>query len=218
MFINKYLKYIILIIIAPLFIYSSCSPIIRNFDITDKAGDSIRTATSDDSLILRWKVCGKPAILFHEVIIADSLDKHTIDYFAKYLEFTLIATKCKKEARLIIQIAKLPKESIDSIIFKTSFNKSNDTLIATGIKSPQKWGNKFKIMTVTSASNRELIISHDGKVIKVNETAPSNELFGSPVEGTWEFKSPVSEAEKQNPSLLPEFLKIRTTIQYKKSN
>jgi hypothetical protein len=200
------------------FLYSSCSPSIKYFEITDSTNTVTRTITSDDSLLIKWKVCGEPTLLFHELAFNDSSNIQAIHSGVKYFEYTLVVKKCKKEVRKIIQVNVIPKESVDSITFMATFNANHDSLIAKGIKNPIRWGDKFKILTLVSGSHRMIKVNHAGISATINkEGLPSNAFEGIPIEGNWDLRSPLSEEEKRNPSLLPEFLKIKIRIKYKRT-
>jgi hypothetical protein len=192
-----------------IFLCYSCSPRIRSFSVTPLI------ITSKDSVQVNWSVNGKSTLLFHENILPKNSNPLAGDSTLKYFEFTLVAQKHGKERKQMIQVTVLPDRSTNDIIFKTYLK--GDTLVASGEKNIQKWGNLFEIITVASGSERALLVFHNGKTVKLNNsTTPSTELAGTPLEGYWEFRSLLTDMEKKDLTKAPETLRIICTIQYKK--
>jgi hypothetical protein len=132
---------------------------------------------------------------------------------AKLLEFTLVVQKQKKEVRQKVQVVILPKESTNEIIFPTYLR--GDTLIASGDKNQERWGDKFSILTVNSGSGRQLVVKHANKIANLDKNgSPSNDLKGTPIAGVWEIRSMLTEADKKDMSSAPATLRIIATIQY----
>jgi len=166
------------------------------------------TKTAADSLIIKWDVSGDATLLYREKPVPG-------DSASKYLEFTLVVQKGGKEVNRFIQVKVLPDESTDEIVFPT--NLSGDTLVAAGEKNILRWGNMFQILSVASASGRKLTVKHSDKTVELDKDgSPSSGLEGTPVEGYWEFRSLLTDTEKNDLSNAPEKLKIKTTIQYKR--
>jgi hypothetical protein len=70
---------------------------------------------------------------------------------------------------------------------------------------------------VSSASERQIIVNHSNIKVELDkEGTPNNGLEGTPVEGFWEFRSLLTDTEKNDLSNAPEKLKIKTIIQYKR--
>ncbi len=187
-----------------IFICFSCAPKIIRFDATPL------TISKDDSVFVTWKVKGKPVLIQHDKMPAESSNAPGM-YFK---EFTLVVQKNKKEVKRKKQITVLPGESKDVIIFNTILN--GDTLIAKGISNPELWNNKFQILSVASASGRPIFAMHENKNAVLNASGIFSKAFeGTPVGGYWELKSLLTAQEKKDMSLAPATLRINITIQYK---
>ncbi|MEO8861701.1 MAG: hypothetical protein ABI358_09770 [Ginsengibacter sp.] len=187
-----------------IFLCFSCAPKIIRFDATPL------TISKDDSVLVTWKVQGKPVLIEHDKMPMDSSNAPGM-YFK---EFTLVVQKNKKEVKRKKQIIVLPGESKDVIIFNTTLN--GDTLIAKGISNPELWNNKFQISSVASASGRPIFATHENKTASLNASGILSKAFeGTPVSGYWELKSLLTPQEKKDMSLAPATLRINIIIQYK---
>lgn len=187
----------------------SCKPVINSFKVTSHDTVEVRRMTAEDTLRVNWDVKGKPTLLIHETQLDDST--------SKLLELKLVVEKAGKEANRIIQVQMLPSNSETTITFRTRFNTTEDTLIADGINDPEVYGDRFEIVSVSNASGRPLIVSHSNKTETLDASGVSSNLFaGTPVEGKWEFRSAITPEEKKDNSLLPERLRIKATINYKR--
>ncbi len=190
-------------VIAYSIFFSGCAgkPVIHSFTVRPL------TITADDTVKVNWDVKGTPTLLVHE--------KETADSAIKTLEITLVATKGDKEVNRPVQVTVVPKNTATQITFSTSL--SGDTLVAAGNKNPEKWGDRFEILSVSSASNRTLIVSHANRTAVLDSTGVLSAAFaGTPVEGRWVLKYVLTAAEKKDMSTAPETLQLNTTIQYKR--
>jgi len=185
---------------AFVFFFSSCAPKITNFTATPA------TITKGDSVLLNWKIKGKPTVMFDQRKIAhppgDSLD---------ILEFILSVQKDKKVKYIKRQVSLLPKESSDRVVLITN-DLHGDTLIAAGLKDTILWS-EFEIISVSSLSARPVIVIHANKksVLK-NPEIPSDIWQGMPYGGNWQIMSIVTEEEKKDHSLIPNQLEIKVLI------
>jgi hypothetical protein len=184
------------------FIVLSCTPRIYSFTALPA------TITKDDSVKINWKVRGKPSLLFHE--------KNNVDNEGtKFLEYTLVVRKKGIDSSRMIQVIVLPGVSSDMIVFATTRNR--DTLIADGIKNEQRWPDQFHIVSVASASNRDLEVTHSGKTAKLDAVGTPTGIFeGTTVKGTWELRSLLSETEKKDIRTAPSTLRIKIIIKSNK--
>lgn len=190
-----------------IFCLISCKPVIKSFKVTTPNDIQVRNITTDDTLKVNWIVKGKPTLLIHEKALPDSGNK--------ILEMNLVVEKNGKEVSQVVQVAMLPKTSTTTITFPTALR--GDTLVAEGDKNAGVWGDRFEIVSVSNTSGRLLTIIHAGRTALLDKTAIAPDAFtGTPVEGSWIFKSPLTPAEKTDHSLLPERLQVNTTISYKK--
>lgn len=180
-------------------IFCSCAPKI-NFTALPA------TITKGDSVLLNWKISGKPTLLFDQRKIA-----HAPGDSLEILEFTLSVQKGKKVKYIKRQISVLPKESTDRVVLMTN-NLHGDTLIASGIKDTLIWAG-FEIISVSSLSARPVIILHANIKFELkNPEIPSNVWEGTPYAGDWKIMSLLTEAEKENHSLIPGQLEIKVLI------
>jgi len=199
MAIKSYYQYILLIVAA--YVFNSCGPAIKSF-----TADPV-TVTSKDSVQLHWKVRGTPTLLYFEDPVTDSLLPH-------YLHFNLVVNKGGKELARPLTVIVLPKKSGNIILFNTVLH--GDTLIAKGTKNPERWGTNFEIMSVATGCKRKLTVTHAGITVDVDEDGTFSNLFAAtPVEGDWEFRSMMTDAEKMDHTIAPGALRIQINIQRK---
>lgn len=196
------LRYLIFLFICFVFI-CGCSPSIHSFNV------SPLTISEKDSIRVDYKVRGKPVLLIHEQKAPLQNENST-----RYLELTLIAQKGNKEKKQMVQVSVLPDEGQDFIDFPCRLVQ--DTLIAAGEKSVARWGHLYVIKTISSASGRSLTVRHDGKIGSLDaEGTPSSTFRGSPLEGTWELRYYLKQAERTDRSSLPIDLKIQVLIKHR---
>ena len=201
---NKLCFILLLLIIG----YSSCNPAIHTFKVEPL------TTTSRDSVKINWKVSGKPTLLFHEVDQKEDNPLKNGDVTAKYLEFILSVVKGKNEAHRMVQVAIVPDTSYTEIVFPTVLH--GDTLIAAGNKNILRWGNSFKVLSLASQGNRDLLITHSDKTIKVGSGSTTYAFEGTPLEGFWEFRSLLTIKEKEDMSTAPDRFRVKLVIKYKR--
>jgi hypothetical protein len=195
------------LLFASIVFYScSCKPVINSFKVTTHDTTQVRRMTTDDTLKVNWDVKGKPTLLLSETDLPDS---------GKVLEMKLVVEKNGKEVNQIIQVEMLPKNAATSITFNTVLR--GDTLVADDEKNAGVWGDRFEVLSVSNASGRPITITHAGRTASLGQSeTPSNAFAQTPIEGRWVFKSLLTPAEKADHSLLPERLKINTTLIYKR--
>lgn len=184
-------------------LFYSClpKPVINSFTVTPL------TITVEDTVKVNWDVKGKPTLLVHQKVAADS--------GVKYLELTLVVEKGAKEVNRPVQVTVVPTNSTTQIIFSTDLK--GDTLIAADDKNPDKWGNRLEILSVSSASARQLIVWHANKTAVLDKAGTLSTAFeGTPVEGRWVFKSQLTADEKKGTVTPPATLEINATIRYKR--
>jgi hypothetical protein len=181
----------------------SCGPKIYYFEAEPRA------VSSADSIIMRWKIRGKPTMLFDRIWMAnpgaDSL---------QLLEFTLVAEKGTKEpAHLKKQVILLPRASRSTLYIRMdSLSASGDSLIAISTNDTMRWQNVY-IMSLSNYSGRELVVSHAGRTKELNKgSSDDNNWADLPYGGLWEIKSPLSESEIKDHSLIPARIELQVTI------
>jgi len=162
--------------------------------------------TKGDSVLLNWKVKGKPTLMFDQRKIS-----HPPNDSMEILEFTLSVQRGKKEKYIKRQVSILPKESTDEVVLITNDIKG-DTLIASGIKDSSLWAD-FEVISISSLSKRPLIILHAGRESELRDSEiPSNLLEGTHYAGSWKIMTLLSEAEKKDHSIIPDQLEIKVLI------
>jgi len=162
--------------------------------------------TKGDSVLLNWKVKGKPTLMFDQRKISRPLNDSL-----EILEFTLSVQRGKKEKYIKRQVSILPKESTDQVTLITNEIKG-DTLIASGIKDSTLWAG-FEVISVSSLSGRPLIILHAGRESELKDSQiPSNLWEGTRYAGNWKIMALLTEAEKKDHSIIPNQLEIKVII------
>lgn len=207
---NKYLSSSLaasILVVSILNCNCSEKPSINSFTVTTHDTVNSRTITADDTLRVNWDVHGKPTLLVHE--------KQATDSGVRNLEMILVVEKGSKEVNRNISVTIVPKNTATQITISTK--RHGDTLVAADIKSPGRWGDRFEILSVSSASRRSLIVMHANKTTVLNEAGTQSNAFeGTPVEGRWELRSLMTTDEKKDSTKAPEMLQINATIQYKR--
>jgi hypothetical protein len=189
---NSRLFYAILIVL----IFGSCKPVIYSFNV------SPLVITGHQKVHIDWDVQGKPSMEFDEHVSVDSV---------QLLEYTLIVTRGGKEARRTIQVQKMRIESMIEITFSTS-RLEGDTVIASGENNNAQWSN-FQVTSISSASLRDLVVTHSGRTATLKGDGSSSSLFsGTTAAGEWIFKTLLTASEKADPTKIPEKLKIKAAI------
>lgn len=183
-----------------LIIFYSCAPKITSFTALPP------TITKGDSVILNWKIRGKPTLLFDQRKVA-----HPGNDSLEIIEFTLSVEKNKKAKYIKRQISVLPAESMDNLILATTDLKG-DTLIASGIKDTTLWNN-FEVISVSSASKRTFIVVHNNIRSQLDSSGVISYAWeGSKYSGYWKIMTILTEAEKKDSSIIPGQLEIKAII------
>lgn len=183
-------------------ILESCGPKIFSFNIQPL------TIAQDDSVKINWSVRGKPTLLFNVEEAGDERSELRI--------FNLVVQRSGKEKDSVVFVNVLPQESQDNIVFDAERN--GDTLIAKGEKNINRWGDFYKIKTISSASKRDLIVTHMGITVQLKADGTSSSLLKNlSNSGDWEIKTLLTPEEKQMPDKIPSVLKITSIIFHQKT-
>jgi hypothetical protein len=186
--------------LAFIIIFYSCTPKIFSFTASPP------TITNGDSVILNWKIKGKPTLMFDQRKIS-----HPGNDSLQVLEFTLSVEKGKKEKHIKRQVSLLPKESTDKVVLITN-NLKGDTIIAEGIKDTTLWSN-FEVISVSSASSRTLVVLHDNIQAELNSAGVASNVWkGVHYAGYWKIMATLTEAEKKDSTIIPGQLEIKVLI------
>ncbi len=181
-------------------IFCSCAPKITSFTA------SPATITNGDSVILNWKIKGKPTLMFDQRKIF-----HPGNDSLQVLEFTLSVEKGKKEKHLKRQVSVLQKESRDEVVLITTDLKG-DTLIAEGIKDTALWSG-FEVISVSNTSPRTLVVLHDNIQAALKSAGVASNVWeGTQYAGYWKIMTTLSEAEKEDSTTIPGQLEIKVLI------
>lgn len=136
---------------------------------------------------------------------------NNIDDRLRYI--TLVVTRNNQDSSRVVQVAVRPDSASDEIAFRTIIR--GDSLIASGINNPIRWGNSFDILTVKNQSNRVIDVWHSNVTSELKPgDQPDKSFQGTPVKGGWTFSTIMSSAEKNDHSLVPNFLKLSITIKH----
>jgi hypothetical protein len=187
--------------LAVIFI-GGCGPKIYNFDVAQSS------ICEGDSIKVTWDMRGTPTMLINFVE-----DSSQTGNKPKTVWLTLVGGDNDDVRRKEIMV--YPQHGLDSVAFITSLQ--SDTLIASGTKDPDRWGDRFEILTVASGSGRPLSVRHAGRSVELDAGGtPSTGLEGTPYEGDWDLRSIITSAERQQPATTPNWLIVRATIQCKR--
>jgi hypothetical protein len=197
-------KYFLVLSLALIVVLNSCNPKIYCFTAEPAA------VGSKDSVHINWKVRGKPTLMLDHIKIAnppaDSLD---------LLEFSLYVKKGNKSpAHLKRQVTLLPDESFSVMVVRVdSLSPAGDSLVAVGINDSLRWKG-VSISTIDNISNRALTIFHGGRTGTLPATSNNSDIWaGLPYADFWMIKSPLTEAEKKDHSLIPTRIPLKIKIQ-----
>ncbi len=185
-----------------LFCICSCGPAVHSFTVNPK------TITEKDSVTVSYSVRGTPSLK------VDTINGNSEDT-THYRNYILTVKKGAKEKRRSQLVAVLPVESATTIAFVAEVKA--DSLIAIGEKSISRWGNYFDVKVIINTLPRIILVIHNG-ITEVVSKDSSFKFDGTPLEGIWEFHSPLSDKEKSDHSAIPTSLRIIATIHYKKKN
>ncbi len=175
----------------------ACKPRIYSLSATPA------TSTGRDSIRLDWEVRGKASVLFSQRTIAQPPNDSI-----KILEFKLIVTKGQTDSFRTIQVPVV--NDLDRVVFAVD-TLSGDTAVAKGIKDTARWSG-YGIRQVAGMPGRDLVVTHAGVTAFLKDTVQSDAWSGRPYAGYWEIKTVLLDAEKKNPSFLPERLTLTVVV------
>jgi hypothetical protein len=186
--------------------WTACKPKIQSFSVAPLS------ITAADSVRIAWVARGEATLLTHTDTA--NLDDPDNPLFESR-EYTLVVRRKGKEIKRTALVNVLPVLSADNIVFPCE--RRGDTLVAYGEKNIERWGKRFIIQELSSACNRDLLVVHENKTALLTKDGNSSNLLqGVCNSGNWEIKTPLTAAEKQDSSLIPSTLRLRSTIKYNK--
>jgi hypothetical protein len=161
---------------------------------TLQSDDTVRIGVpSEDSLVVRRR--------------PDAFNDDILRYF------TLVATLHGKEVPSTVQVEVRMDSDSDAIAFVPKV--VGDSLVAKDTNSSIRWGDSFAIQTVTTGSDRTLVVSHSNITRILNPGDKPDEAFkGTPVGGQWSFSTALTPEEKSGTKRTPAFLRINITIKH----
>lgn len=188
--------YRLLYAIAFVLVFCSCKPVIHSFRVTPLV------ITGDEKVRLEWDVEGKPSLEFNEHTSVDSV---------QLLEYTLVVTRGGKVARQTVQVQKRKPQAPIEISFFTN-KREGDSVIASGENNINQW-NGFQVVSVSSASSRDLVVTHSGRSAVLKADGANSPAFsGTPAGGEWFFKTRLTAIEIADSTKIPQELKIKAVI------
>ena len=185
-------------------VLTSCRPKIFSFTASPK------TVSSKDSVILSWKVRGKPSMRFDQLRIAnppgDSLH---------LLQFSLVVEKGnKKPAHQTQSVTVLPGLSMQLMPVRI-IAISGDSLVAKGITDTLLWRNYF-VYSVTGNENRPLVVTHNNITDLLPDSVTESFAWKQlPYSGEWEVKTQLTKPEKDDHSKIPDRIVLKVMIHKK---
>jgi hypothetical protein len=187
-----------LVSVILLFLCGGCKPQIYEFTVRPLV------IGPTDSIKVSWKAKGNASIMINDRFIGKD---------TTYRVITLVVKRNGSESARHQEVQVLNKGGEDVISFRTKFSGNN--LVASGIKSTLRWGNGFKVETVSNASGRSLDISHEGRTLHLEKGANASVVFaGTAVKGPWELRSAITAAERADSTNLPHSLSISITVKH----
>ncbi len=162
--------------------------------------------------VLRWKATGKLAIRADNE--AQASDDPCAASGQSVTKYTLVARRWGKEVSRPAEVAVIQANAREPIVF-SSTDVAKGSVIAKGVKD-DRWGNDFEIATVAACDGRTIEIQHAGKSVEVKPNEPpSSQLAGAELSGEWELRSPLSPAESNDHSTIPNRLRVVVTVRCK---
>jgi hypothetical protein len=160
--------------------------------------------TAKDTLLLHLPAAGNLTIR----------NAYAGEFGERIRSFRLVASKYNKDSVRDRQVVYYPDSASDEIGYRVEV--MGDSLVAEGPNNPQRWGDLFEIMTVSSPAGRDLRVSHAGiSAVLHPGDVPSAAFAGTPVQGFWSLRSAETEAEKRNPGLIPHGFILHITIKHR---
>jgi len=190
---------------------AGCGPRIYSFDV------SPRTPCHSEETQLSYRVRGTPK-LYVRFAAAHSQDTVHKGYFAEpdTIEFRFVVSKGGTDSVRRIAILQFSDSAHTDVPFATKL--AGDTIVASGVKSPSRWSDRFAIVTVASGSGRPIEARHGGKVVQLDGAGdPSAALNGIPVEGAWELRSPLASAGGAAGRVGPDRLSVSVSLQCRRN-
>jgi hypothetical protein len=120
----------------------------------------------------------------------------------------------EKEQRVeFVQLAAIASEPI---AFKTD-TVEGDVVVARGEKNPALWDERVEVATIEACRRTPLTVKHAGRSMTIKAgNEKSEDLAGTPISGSWELRSPLTNQEIQTPRLRPKELTILATLRCRK--
>jgi len=189
--------------------FGCAGPSIQHFSIEPQL------LCEEDSAVIRWDASGDLAMSYS----LESASADTSGCAARGREtfaFTLTAHKGSQEAQREVEVVQVHQGAAEPIAIRTT-RLEGANVVAVGEKNPMLWSDRVQVATVISCQGRVLQVYHAGKTAALPANgAASDSLSGTPLAGSWEFRSPLSSDEQNNPELRPKDLGILASFRCRK--
>ena len=184
-----------------------CGPRIYSFDVTP------RSLCHGEETQMTYRVRGTPT-LYLRLGSVHSRDTAQAGFLTEpdTLEFRLVVSKGGTDSVRRIAILQFGDSAHTSVAFVTRL--AGDTIVAGGVKSPERWSDRFAIVSTTSGSGRPIEARHAEKVVQLDAAGdPSTALRGIPVEGPWELRSLLTATDSGAARASLDRLSVNVTLQ-----
>jgi hypothetical protein len=185
-----------------------CEPHIRSFEVTPQI------VCEDQPAVARWSADGEVAMTM--AIESPPLGPDACAATGEQtVRLTMVARRHDVEKTAPVEVVRVGRGASEPVVLRTTTIAGND-VVAEGDKAPALWDARVKIVTIASCEGRAIRATHAGKMVSLRaDGTASADLDGAPIGGAWEFRTPMSQAERTNPALRPKTLSVLAAIRCK---
>jgi hypothetical protein len=127
---------------------------------------------------------------------------------------TMAARSGSEEVERTSEFVQLQTNATEPVALRTNAVEGTD-VAAIGEKNPELWDAHVEIATIRACQNREMTVKHAGRSARVSPGTASDALDGTPLSGSWELRSRLTDEEVKTPGLRPKVLAVLATLRCK---
>jgi hypothetical protein len=178
-----------LYILVLIFAWTGCSnPSISRFEVKPPV------LCDGEKAIVTWDAKGETALAVQEEA-PEVGASNCVASGQQILALTLAAHSGSDEVERRAELVELQSNATEPITLRTNAIEATE-VVAIGDKNPVLWHKSVEVATISACQNRLITIRHGGKsAIVAPGNEPSDALAGTPLSGTWELQSTLTDAE-----------------------
>lgn len=126
------------------------------------------------------------------------------------LDLILVASRRGRQAYRERTILQFPETYWTSVVFPTM--RAGDTLVAAGVKSTERWGDRFQVGLVAAPVDQAIDVRHADHQARLPAGDTADVFGGTALAGPWELRALRTAGERADTTTTREHLRLAVQL------